>query len=128
MKYGYQRVINEPFETVDQKIRETLQERGFGILTEIDVKATLKKKLGVDFQKYRILGACNPPFAHKALTTEQGIGLLLPCNVVLWENADGSTTLAAVDAQRMLGIVEREELEELAEEVNQLLRAAVDAV
>ncbi len=128
MSYGYQRTIDQKFEDVDRKIRETLKERGFGILTEIDVKATLKKKLDVDFQKYRILGACNPPFAHQALTTEKEIGLLLPCNVVLWENEDGSTTLSAVDATQMLALSGRKELDDLAGKVSNLLREAVDAV
>jgi len=128
MSYGYQKTLNQKFEDVDQKIRETLKERGFGVLTEIDVKETLKKKLDVDFQKYRILGACNPPFAYQALTTEKEIGLLLPCNVVLWENEDGSTTLSAIDATQMLALSDREELKDLADNVSKLLREAVDAV
>lgn len=128
MDYGYQRIINKSFENVNQEIRESLQKRGFGVLTEINVNETLKKKLGVDFRKYLILGACNPAFAYEALEAELEIGLLLPCNVVLWENEDGTTTLSAIDAQKMLGVSEMAGLEEVAEKVNNLLRQAVDAV
>ncbi|MEE8335968.1 MAG: DUF302 domain-containing protein [Candidatus Neomarinimicrobiota bacterium] len=128
MDYGYQRLINKPFENVNQEIRESLQKQGFGVLTEISVNDTLKKKLGVDFRKYLILGACNPAFAYEALEAELEIGLLLPCNVVLWENENGTTTLSAIDAQKMLGVSEMAGLEEVAEKVNSLLRQAVDAV
>ena len=105
-----------------------MQDQGFGILTEIDVKSTLKEKLDKDFQKYTILGACNPPLALQALTEEQAIGLLLPCNVVLWENDDASTTIAAIDANQMMTIVNNDNLRDLAEQVNTLLKNAVDAV
>lgn len=128
MNYGYQRIVKISFEDADLRIRETLNEQGFGVLTEIDVKTTLKKKLDVDFRKYRILGACNPSIAHKALTQEPEIGLLLPCNVVLWDNEDGTTTVSAIDARKMLAISGRDDLTELSEKVNGLLRAAVDAV
>jgi uncharacterized protein (DUF302 family) len=116
------------FEDADNRIRETLEENGFGVLTEIDVKSTLKKKLDKDFQKYTILGACNPPLAFEALNDEQAIGLLLPCNVVLWENEDLSTTIAAIDANKMMTIVENSHLYNLANKVNTLLQKAVDNV
>ncbi|MEE8437507.1 MAG: DUF302 domain-containing protein [Candidatus Neomarinimicrobiota bacterium] len=128
MNYGYQRILNKPFENVNREIRASLQKQGFGVLTEINVNETLKKKLGVDFRKYLILGACNPTFAHEALQAELEIGLLLPCNVVLWENENGTTTLSAIDAQKMLGVSDMAGLEEVAEKVNSLLRQAVDAV
>ncbi len=128
MNYGYQRILNKPFENVNREIRASLQKQGFGVLTEINVNETLKKKLGVDFRKYLILGACNPAFAHEALQAELEIGLLLPCNVVLWENENGTTTLSAIDAQKMLGVSDMAGLEEVAEKVNSLLRQAVDAV
>ena len=101
MNYGYKRTVELSFEEVDDRIRSSLEEQGFGVLTEIDVKNTLKKKLDKDFQKYTILGACNPPLAFEALEDEQAIGLLLPCNVVLWENEDSSTTIAAIDADKI---------------------------
>jgi uncharacterized protein (DUF302 family) len=128
MNYGYQRTVQLSFEDADNRIRETLEENGFGILTEIDVKNTLKKKLDKDFQKYTILGACNPPLAFEALNDEQAIGLLLPCNVVLWENEDLSTTIAAIDANKMMTIVENNHLYNLANKVNTLLQKAVDNV
>ena len=128
MNYGYKRTVKLSFEKVDNRIRETLKEEGFGILTEIDVKNTLKKKLDKDFQKYKILGACNPPLAYEALNDEQAIGLLLPCNVVLWENEDLSTTIAAIDANKMMTIVENSKLYNIAIKVNSLLQKAVDNV
>ncbi|MFQ6604652.1 MAG: DUF302 domain-containing protein [Fidelibacterota bacterium] len=128
MNYGYKRVVTKSFDEVNQKIRNTLQEKGFGVLTEINVKDTLRKKLDVDFKKYIILGACNPPIAHRALSADNGVGLLLPCNVVLWENEDGSTTVAAINAQKMLAITGLDGLDEMAGKVNDLLRQAVDAV
>ena len=128
MEYGYQRQVQLSFEEADRKIRETLKARGFGILTEIDVKKTLKEKLNEPFKKYKILGACNPPIAHKALTMENEIGLLLPCNVILWENEDGSTTVTAINAKKMLSIVKLEGLDEMASHVNGLLKGAVDAL
>lgn len=128
MEYGYQRQVQLSFEEADKKIRETLKARGFGILTEIDVKKTLKEKLNESFKKYKILGACNPPIAHKALTMENEIGLLLPCNVILWENKDGSTTVTAIDAKKMLSIVELDGLDEMASHISGLLKEAVDAL
>ena len=128
MNYGYKRTVKLSFEKADNRIRETLKEEGFGILTEIDVKNTLKKKLDKDFQKYKILGACNPPLAYEALNDEQAIGLLLPCNVVLWENEDLSTTIAAIDANKMMTIVENSQIYNIAIKVNSLLQKAVDNV
>ena len=128
MNYGYQRTVQLSFEDADNRIRETLEENGFGVLTEIDVRNTIKKKLDKDFQKYTILGACNPSLAFEALSDEQAIGLLLPCNVVLWENEDLSTTIAAIDANKMMTIVENNHLYSLANKVNTLLQKAVDNV
>ena len=128
MNYGYKRTVKLSFEEVDDRIRSSLEEQGFGVLTEIDVKNTLKKKLDKDFQKYTILGACNPPLAFEALEDEQAIGLLLPCNVVLWENEDSSTTIAAIDADKMMTIVKNNQLYNLAKKVNTLLKKAVDNV
>jgi len=128
MNYGYKRTVELSFEEVDDRIRSSLEEQGFGVLTEIDVKNTLKKKLDKDFQKYTILGACNPPLAFEALEDEQAIGLLLPCNVVLWENEDSSTTIAAIDVDKMITIVKNNQLYNLAKKVNTLLKKAVDNV
>lgn len=128
MNYGYKRVVQLSFKNANIRIREALKEQGFGVLTEIDVRKTLKEKLNKDFKKYVILGACNPPLAFQALNDEEAIGLLLPCNVILWENEDLSTTIAAIDANKMMTIVEKDQLYDLARKVDLLLQAAVDNV
>ena len=96
MEYGFTRTVNLPYETAVQRVKEELKNQGFGVLTAIDVKATLKEKLNVDFTKYVILGACNPPLAHSALQVEMNIGLLLPCNVIVYEK-EGKTVVGAFD-------------------------------
>ena len=116
------------FKNANIRIREALKEQGFGVLTEIDVRKTLKEKLNKDFKKYVILGACNPPLAFQALNDEEAIGLILPCNVILWENEDLSTTIAAIDANKMMTIVEKDQLYDIARKVDSLLQAAVDNV
>jgi uncharacterized protein (DUF302 family) len=127
MNYGYQRTVDIKFDEVDSKVRETLMEQGFGILTEIDVKQAFKEKLDIDFQRYRILGACNPPLAHEALTAELEVGMLMPCNVVIWENGDGSVTLSAADAESLLSVADAD-LNHIAVDANQRLKTAIDAV
>ncbi|MAM98165.1 MAG: hypothetical protein CL701_06305 [Chloroflexi bacterium] len=128
MDYGYQRNVDIPFDDVESSIREELQEQGFGILTEISVDETLKEKLDQDFRRYKILGACHPPTAFEALSSELEIGLLLPCNVTIWENEDGTVTISAINAEKMLGFTQRDDLEHLSVQVNDWLKAAVDAV
>ena len=128
MNYGYKRVVQLSFKNANIRIREALKEQGFGVLTEIDVRKTLKEKLNKDFKKYVILGACNPPLAFQALNDEEAIGLILPCNVILWENEDLSTTIAAIDANKMMTIVEKDQLYDIARKVDSLLQAAVDNV
>lgn len=129
LKYGYKRTLDGSPDQVEERVREALAEEGFGILTEIDVKETLKKKLDVDFRPYKILGACNPPLAHKALSGETDIGLLLPCNVVVYQaEDDGKTVVAAMDAVQQLSVTGRDDMEELATEVNQRLRRALDGL
>ena len=127
MDYGYQRNVDIPFDDVESSIREELQEQGFGILTEISVDETLKEKLDQDFRRYKILGACHPPTAFEALSSELEIGLLLPCNVTIWENEDGTVTISAINAEKMLGFTQRDDLEHLSVQVNDWLKAAVDA-
>lgn len=127
MNYGYKKKVNIDFDKVDTKVRETLMEQGFGILTEIDVKQAFKEKLDIDFQRYRILGACNPRLAHEALTAEMEVGMLMPCNVVIWENDDGSVTLSAADAESLLSVTDAD-LHEIAVDANQRLKRAIDAV
>ena len=128
MGYGYQRVINDSFENVEIRTRELLMEQGFGVLTEVNVRDTLKKKLDVEFTKYMILGVCNPPIAFDALKIEKGVGLFMPCNIVLWENEDGSTTVNAADTTIMSDRIQNDEIEEIAQRVNKILKTALDKI
>lgn len=124
--YGYKKKIDADYEEAVEKAREALKEEGFGVLTEIDVKATLKKKLEVDFENYIILGACNPPFAHKALQAEHDIGLLLPCNVIVHEK-EGETYISAMLPTVAMQIIDNPKLQRIASEVEERLKRAVDS-
>lgn len=119
---GYKVVLKADFESAIQRVTEALKTEGFGVLTEIDVKATLKKKLDVDFRPYKILGACNPSLAHRALTIDPQVGLLLPCNVVVSQVEKGTVEVSLVDPISMLGIVSSSELEVVAEEARTRLQ------
>ncbi len=125
--YGYGRTLDLPFDTAVQRARESLKSEGFGVLCEIDIKDKLKEKLGVDFNRYLILGACNPPLAYNALQQEMNIGLLLPCNVVVYEK-DGKAFVAAIDAAKMLSVVGNPALEATARQVNEKLRRIIDKI
>jgi uncharacterized protein (DUF302 family) len=127
--YFRKRTVALPFEQAIARTKEALAAEGFGILSEIDVKATLQKKLQVDFRPYTILGACNPPLAHRALTAEPNIGVMLPCNVVVYEGANANeSVISAVDPEVSLGRVGNPDLEPLAKEVGDRLRKALEAV
>ncbi len=128
MSYYYARTVDHGFDEAVEKVTEALKEQGFGVLTTIDVSGTLKKKLDVDVPRQTILGACNPNYAYQALQREEHLGVLLPCNVVVRETADGKVEVAAVDAQAMLGVVGNAEMTEIAGTVNGLMQKAVDAV
>jgi uncharacterized protein (DUF302 family) len=128
MNYSIKKDVESNFEDTLVKVTEELKNEGFGVLTEIDVKATLKQKLDVEFRNYKILGACNPPFAHQALQNEPEIGLLLPCNVIVYEKEDGGNTIAAIDANAMLSVVENDSVKTIADEINQKLKRVVEAV
>ena len=127
MSYGFSITVSLPYEKAIEKVTEELKKEGFGVLTTIDVRDTLKKKLDVDFNKYIILGACNPPFAHKALVAEEQIGLLLPCNVIVYEK-NGRTTVAAFDPMTMATLVENDALKSIAEEVTARLRRVINSL
>jgi len=127
LDYGIGRVVPDPYDEVLPRVKDALKAEGFGVLTEIDVKATLLAKLGVDRGKYAILGACSPPHAHKALQVEPEIGLLLPCNVVVYETAAG-TRVSAIDAGTMLGFVGNPALDEIAADVQARLTRVIEAV
>jgi uncharacterized protein (DUF302 family) len=126
-KYGFSKTVNIPYEEAVEKARAALKEEGFGVLCEIDIKEKLKEKLGVDFRKYVILGACNPALAYKTLQEEISIGLLLPCNVIVYEADEaGKSVVAAIDAKMMLSVVgENSTLDAVATEVNEKLHRVV---
>jgi len=113
---GFTVQLKTDFDTAIQRVTDALKTEGFGVLTEIDVKATLKKKLDVDFRPYKILGACNPPLAHRALTADSQIGLLLPCNVVVTQSDHDTVQVSLVDPLSMLGLVHSAEVESVAQE------------
>lgn len=127
MNYGISKPVSLSFEATVEKVTDELKKEGFGVLTTIDVKETLKKKLGVDFEKYVILGACNPPFAHRALLAEEQIGLLLPCNVIVYEK-EGKTIVSAFNPLVMTKILQNEEMRPISEEVRERLERVIQAV
>lgn len=127
MNYGIAKTVSLEFDRAVEKVTEELKKEGFGVLTTIDVRATLKQKLGVDFTKYVILGACNPPFAHKALLAEEQIGLLLPCNVIVYEK-EGKTVISAFNPLMMTKIVDNAAMGQLAEEVRSRLARVIQAM
>ncbi len=126
MKYYFNKTIKGTFQEVIDKVTKGLKAEGFGILTEIDVKETLKKKLDVNFQKYRILGACNPPYAHKTLQAEDKIGTMLPCNVIVQEIEEGVIEVAAVNPMASMQAVENEKLNDVANEITLMLENVIE--
>ena len=127
MQYGFSKTVDLPFEQAVDKVTEELKKEGFGVLTTIDVKETLKKKIDVDFKKYTILGACNPPIAHKALQEEEELGLLLPCNVVVYEKND-KTRVSIFDPMVMTWIIENDNMKPIATEVQERLQRVLNSI
>ncbi|MDQ2828876.1 MAG: DUF302 domain-containing protein [Chloroflexota bacterium] len=127
--YGFGMTVAVPYSAVIEKTRAALAEQGFGVLTEIDVKKTMKEKLGADFRPYVILGACNPALAHQALEADLGVGLLLPCNVIVYDNGDDTSTVEALDPEAALGIVgDNPAIATVAREARARLRRVVDSL
>ena len=126
MKYYIAKKINATFQEAIDKVTEELKKEGFGIISEIDIQSKLKEKLGVEFRKYKILGACNPPFAHKALSIEDKIGTMLPCNVIIQEISENETEVAAINPQVSMQSVQNQNLEEIAKEVTIRLESAIN--
>lgn len=127
MSYYFSKKSVLGFEETIEKVTEALKQEGFGILTEIDVKETLKKKLDVDFRPYKILGACNPPFAYKALQAEDKVGIMLPCNVIVQEKENG-VEIAAVDPVASMQAIDNPKLGEIANEIRQRLHRVIDSL
>jgi uncharacterized protein (DUF302 family) len=128
MTYHFSRTIDLPFDQAVARVTEALKREGFGVLTDIDVSATLKAKLGVAFRPYRILGACNPPLAHRALELEDKIGTMLPCNVIVQEHGAGNVEVSAVDPAASMQAIENPALAEVAEEVRGRLQKVIDSL
>ena len=128
MSYYFSKTVDLSFDETIARVTDELKKEGFGVLTEIDVKATLKKKLDADFRNYRILGACNPPFAHQALLAEEQIGLMLPCNVVVQEAETGGTIVSAIDPVASMQAVENDSLSEVARQVKAKLKKVIESV
>ncbi len=128
MKYYFNKTLMLPFEEAVERVTEELKKEGFGILTNIDVKATLKNKLDLEFRKYRILGACNPSFAHKALESEDKIGTMLPCNVIVQEISSGGVEVAAIDPVASMQAIENPKLKDVAVQVRSKLKKVIDSL
>ncbi len=127
-EYALSTVLDSPYEEAVSKVKDALKEEGFGVLTEIDVQSTLKKKLDVDFRKYVILGACNPPYAYRTLQTDLDVGLLLPCNVIVYETDDKKTRVSAINPVTALEVIKSRELEKTAREVSEKLKRVIERV
>ena len=128
MTYYFNKTVSADFESIKKKVVEELEKEGFGILSEIDVQATLKKKLDVDFRKYHILGACNAPFAHKALKAEDKVGTMLPCNVILQDLENGQVEVAAVNPTASMQAIDNKELASIASEISEKLQKVISAL
>jgi uncharacterized protein (DUF302 family) len=127
-KYAFSAVLETSYEEAVAMVTDALKGEGFGVLTEIDVKATLKKKLDVDFRRYVILGACNPPYAHRALLADLDVGLLLPCNVIVYETSDQKAHVSAINPVSALEVIKSEELRKIAEEISEKLKRVIEKV
>jgi uncharacterized protein (DUF302 family) len=129
ISYGFKKTVNASVKDVEARVREALQAEGFGVLTEVDIAVAFKEKLDIEFRPYKILGACNPPLAYAALSEEEDIGLLLPCNVIVYEDDEaGRTIVSVLDPVKQLAVAGRDDLGELAGEVRARLRRVIDAL
>ena len=125
MEYGYKKIIDGELEKVEGMLRERLMENGFGVITEINIREKLKEKLGVDFRDYKILGSCHPPSAFESLEVDLDVGMLLPCNFVIWDNMDGSVTIATLKATSLLSVLQNKELSEVGLKVDELVTSVM---
>ena len=125
MDYGHKKIINGNIKQAEEKLRDALMQNSFGVITEINIKEKLQEKLGVDFRNYKILGSCHPPSAFESLEVDLNVGMLLPCNFVLWDNMDGSVTIATLKASSLLSVLENKELHEVGLKVDELVASVM---
>ena len=128
MDYGHKKIVSDDIELAEQNLREILMQNGFGVITEINIKEKLEEKLGVDFINYKILGSCHPPSAFESLEIELDVGMLLPCNFVLWDNGDGSTTIATLKASSLLNVLENNDLDGVGIKVDELIASVMSSI
>jgi len=128
MNYGYQRTIKKCFEDTDKLLRNALEDVGFGIITEINIKKTFKEKLNLEYPQFKILGACNPLLANQALNIQSEVSMLMPCNIVIWENEDSTVTISGVDVEQQLRVTDLEDLVQIGRDVNKMLKTAIDKI
>ena len=128
MNYGHKKIVSDDIELAEQNLREILMQNGFGVITEINIKEKLEEKLGVDFINYKILGSCHPPSAFESLEIEPDVGMLLPCNFVLWDNGDGSTTIATLKASSLLNVLENNDLDGVGLKVDELIASIMSSI
>ena len=125
MDFGHKKIINTNINQAEERLREKLMENGFGVITEIDIQEKLKEKLGVDFRDYKILGSCHPPSAFESLEVDLNVGMLLPCNFVIWDNMDGSVTIATLKASSLLSVLQNKDLNEVGLKVDELVTSVM---
>ena len=128
INYGFQTVVSLPFKAVDQKIRDALQNVGFGIITEIDLKKTFKEKLDLKFKPYKIFGACNPKLAIDAINLDHKVGLLMPCNVIFWQNDDKTVTISFISAETQLSNTNNDKLIQIGQKVDNMITNAIRSI
>ena len=128
MNYGYKKVVIDNLEVAEKNLREVLMKNGFGVITEINIKEKLEEKLGVDFIQYKILGSCHPPSAFESLNVDLDVGMLLPCNFVLWDNGDGSTTIATLKASNLLSVLGNKNLDGVGLKVDNLITSIMSSI
>jgi len=128
LNYKISKTVKESFDAIDSRIRETLSQNGFGIITEIDLKATIKEKLDKEHRRHKILGACNPNIAYDSLNRDINVSLIMPCNVCVIDNEDGTTTVSAVETEQLLAIIDNERFIDIAREVDDLLKNAINSI
>jgi len=128
MNYGHKKIVAVNLEQAEKNLREVLMQNGFGVITEINIKEKLNEKLGVDFINYRILGSCHPPSAFESLEIDLDVGLLLPCNFVIWDNGNGTTTIATMKAVSLLSILENKDLNNVGLKVDKLITSVMNSI